>query len=59
MQFKENGNYKQIICWPRGKFKTKGEKIQKDKRLLNINEKFLGVKNKMSLEIENTETAYR
>lgn len=52
MQFKENGNYKQIICWPRGKFKTKGEKIQKDKCLL-------GVKNKMSLEIENTETAYR
>lgn len=59
MPFKENGNYKQIIRWPSGKNKTKRKKVQKDKFLLNINEKLLGVKNKMSLEIKNSETARR
>lgn len=43
MQIKANENYKQTICWPRGKTRTKGEKVQEDKFLLNIDEKLLRV----------------
>lgn len=37
--------------WPSGKTRTNREKVQEDKFLLNINEKLLGVKDRLqSLE---------
>lgn len=58
VQFKVDENYKQPLCWPSEKARTKGKKVPRQ-FLLNLIEKLLRVKDKMSWEIKNFETAVR